>query len=101
MRIGIERQLASGHVLRAGYDYHPNPARRSAMTPLIPVVLEHTFALGYSMPLGHWTLALAGQLSCGPSTHVRRSRIVGGEFDDSTLDGYALGFFVGFTYGFD
>lgn len=100
-RIGIERKLGGGRILSAGYNYHPNPARRSAMTPLIPTVLEHTVALGYAVPLGRFTLALATQFSAGPSTRLGRSRIVGGEFDGGKLDGCAFGLFVGVTYAFD
>jgi len=101
VRIGIQRRLANGRMISAGYNYHPNPARRSAMTPLIPTVLEHTVAVGYSLTRGGWTLACAGQFSGGPPTRIDRSRIVGGEFDDSKLDGYAFGLFLSASYAFD
>lgn len=101
LRIGVERMLSGGRVLSAGYNYHPNPARRSTLTPLIPTVLEHTVALGFALPMGRFTLAFAAQFSAGPSTRIGRSRIVGGEFDGGKLDGYAFGLFVGVTYALD
>ena len=101
VRIGIERKLTNGRTLSAGYNYHPNPARHSTMTPLIPTVLEHTVALGYSIPVGRFTLAFATQFSTGPSTRVGRSRIVGGEFDGGKLDAYAFGLFVSLAYAYD
>ena len=102
LRIGIERQLANGRIVSAGYNYHPSPVRPSSMTPLIPAVLEHTLALGYTVPLGRITLSFAAQVSVGPSTRIGQSRIVGGEFDGGKLDdARAFGAFVGLTYAFD
>jgi long-subunit fatty acid transport protein len=101
LRIGIERTLPSGRILSAGYNYHPNPARQSSMTPLVPTVLEHTVALGYTVPMGRFTLGFATQFSAGPSAHIDRSRIAGGEFDGAKLDAYAFGVFVSIGYAFD
>ena len=101
LRIGIERKLSDGRSVSAGYNYHPNPARRSTMTPLVPSVLTHTFALGYTVPMGRFTLAFATQLSVGPSTRIGRSRIAGGEFDGGRIDVRAFGLFLSVAYAFD
>ena len=68
------------------------------MTPLVPTVLEHTFALGYAVPMGRFTLAFATQLSVGQSTRIGRSRIAGGEFDGGRLDAHAFALFVSLAY---
>jgi len=100
-RVGLERRVAPGRTLRIGYAYHPNPVPRDTMTPLIPTVLDHVFTAGYSVERGSWTFGVAAEFSGGNSTSVGDSRIVGGEFDESRLDGVAFGFFLSAAYRFE
>ena len=100
-RFGFEYALDANRIVRAGYAYHPNPVPRDTMTPLIPTVLEHIFTIGYSVRRGDWTWGLAAEFAGGNSVSVENSRIAGGEFDRSRLDGAGFGFFLSATYSFE
>ncbi|MEW6270053.1 MAG: outer membrane protein transport protein [Thermodesulfobacteriota bacterium] len=94
--LGYELYLTPEATVRLGYTHHPSPVPDSTLTPVIPVTLEHVLALGFGWRIGEAQLDLSYQYTFGPTRHVARSSLVGGDHDASslTVDGHA--WFVGF-----
>jgi long-subunit fatty acid transport protein len=84
VRVGAERQLPWGHVLRLGYVHHSNPIPDSTLTPYIHTTLENTFSVGYGWKGCRWDTDLAYQYGMGPRNSVGTSGLVGGDFSQST-----------------
>ena len=86
-RLGYERVLDNGNVVRCGYVYHESPVPSGTLTPFIQATLEHAFSLGYGCKWRSWNLDFAYMYSFGPDRHVGVSDLAGNEFGQSTQRG--------------
>jgi len=84
VRVGYERILSGGQVLRFGYDYHRNPIPTATATPYIQAMLEHAFSMGYGWTWNSWSVDLAYMFTFGPDQAVAVSDWIGGDFDQSS-----------------
>ncbi len=100
VRIGYEYFPTPTDVLRAGYVFHPNPIPDSTLMPLLTGTLEHAVSVGYGHQWKKWRIDLAYQFSWGPTNHVSRIRIIGGDFDHSSVKAQAHWLFLTFAYSF-
>ncbi|MBI5756417.1 MAG: outer membrane protein transport protein [Nitrospirae bacterium] len=83
---------------QTGYIYNKNPVPNNTLTPLIPGILEHALSLGYDHKGQHWILSTAYQYSFGPKESVGTSKIIGGDFDNSTMEVNAHWIFFNLMY---
>ena len=86
IRLGYERQLASGDRFRCGYVYHRNPIPTSTLTPYIVSLMEHSVSVGYGTQFRGWNVDFAYQLMFGGDASVGTSGIVGGDFDNAEYE---------------
>jgi long-chain fatty acid transport protein len=100
VRIGYEYFPTSDDVLRFGYVFHRNPIPDATLIPLLAGTLEHAISVGWGHRWNKWRIDLAYQFSWGPTNHVSYSRMVGGDFDHSSVKAQAHWFFVSFSYSF-
>jgi long-chain fatty acid transport protein len=89
LRLGYEMATTDFETWRFGYVYHGAPPPDSTLNPFIDGILEHAFSVGYSYAFPRATLNTAYQYTFGPTHHVGNSAIVGGDFDNSTLQAQA------------
>jgi len=89
LRLGYEFQPDDLNTWRAGYVYHNSPAATSTLNPFLDGVLQHAFSAGYSRKLNRAILNAAYQYNFGPTRHVGTSDIVGGDFNNSSLNAQA------------
>ncbi len=89
MRLGYEWQSSDLDTWRVGYTYHGSPVPDATLNPFLDGVLEHGFSAGYSRKLNRAILNLAYQYNFGKPRAVGTSAIVGGLFDNTTLNAQA------------
>ncbi len=94
VRTGYEHFFGNDKVLRTGYVYHRNPIPDATLTNYIPAILEHAFSVGYGQKVCGWNVDLAYQFSWGASRSVGTSAILGGDFDNSSVDAEAHWFAI-------
>ena len=99
-RVGYEFFATPRDVIRVGYAYHDNPIPADTVVPNLAGVLEHAFSVGYGHQWERWRLDAAYQYSFGPTAHVSRSRLIGGDYDHSSVRAQAHWFFVSLSYSF-
>ena len=100
VRIGYEYFPTTDDVFRAGYVYHENPIPDSTLFPLLAGTLEHAVTLGYGHKWNDWRIDFAYQYSWGSTNHSSFNKIVGGDFDNSSVKSQAHWFFVGVSWSF-
>jgi long-chain fatty acid transport protein len=86
MRLGYEWTNDDVQTWRVGYTYHGAPAPDSTLNPFLDGILRHGFSLGYSYALPRVTLNAAYQYNFGATQVVTTSSLVGGDFNNSTLN---------------
>ena len=85
VRLGYERELSNGHIVRCGYVHTKNPIPNSTLTPFIQAIHEHAVSVGYGWTTKrNWQIDLSYMYCFSPTIHVGTSDIIGGDFDDST-----------------
>jgi long-chain fatty acid transport protein len=89
MRLGYEFETSEISTWRAGYAYHGAPPPDSTLNPYLDGILRHAFSLGYTRKLPRADLNLAYQYTFGPTQFVTDSSLVGGDFDNSSLNAQA------------
>ena len=89
MRLGYEWLPNDRDTWRTGYVYHGSPVPDSTLNPYLDGVLNHAFSLGYSRNLGRAVFNAAYQYNFGKNRHVDDSIIVGGDFDNTSLNAQA------------
>ncbi len=89
LRLGYEFDTSEVSTWRAGYVYHGSPPPTSTLNPYLDGILEHAFSLGYSRKLPRADLNFAYQYTFGPTQHVTTSSIIGGDFDNTSLNAQA------------
>ncbi len=89
MRLGYEWEPNDLDTWRVGYTYHGSPVPDSTLNPFLDGVLEHGFSAGYSRKLDRAILNFAYQYNFGKPCAVGTSAIVGGLFDNTTLNAQA------------
>lgn len=99
-RIGYEYFPTPKDVVRVGYIYHKNPIPNGTLIPLLTGTLEHAVSVGYGHQWDRWRMDLAYQYSWSAENRVSDSRIVGGDFDHSSMKAQAHWLFLGFSYHF-
>ena len=99
-KFGYEYSPKPHHVWRIGYIYHDNPIPDSTLIPLLAGTLEHAVSVGYGHKWDKWRMDLAYQYSWGSTDRVSHSRIIGGDFDHSSLKAQAHWFLLSFAYSF-
>ncbi len=58
--LGIEKALASGDVVRAGYSYHSLIIDKDSLSPTFALTPQHDYALGYGTKLNaNWLMNIA------------------------------------------
>ena len=97
-RVGYEFFPTTRDVLRAGYTYHDNPIPAATLIPNLAGTLEHAVSAGYGHRWERWRVDVAYQYSWGPTNHVSHSRMVGGDYDHSSVKAQAHWFFLSFSY---
>jgi len=85
LRLGYEFFTNCCDVWRVGYIFHPRPVPNDTLNPYLDGVLEHAFSVGHSTQWGDWRFNTAYQYSFGPKREVGTSKIVGGDFDNSSF----------------
>lgn len=100
IRTGYEFKATENDVWRAGYVYHPSPAPSNTLNPLIDGILTQAVSVGYSHRWESWMVNLAYQYSFSPNRHVDESLIVGGNFNNSSLQAQAHWISVSLVYSF-
>jgi long-subunit fatty acid transport protein len=101
VRTGYEWFYSDASVLRLGYTYNSVTIPSSTLTPWIPGILEHTFAIGWGTRFeNNWRLDLAYQFSFGPERTEGTSALVGGDFSNSTFDAQVHWISVALTHTF-
>jgi long-subunit fatty acid transport protein len=89
-RIGYEVDWTDLDTWRFGYAYHGSPVPDSTLNPYLDGVLNHAFSIGYSRKLGGGAIINAAyQYNFGANRHVGTSSIIGGDFNNSSLDAQA------------
>jgi len=99
-RLGYEYLLTMADTLRFGYIYNRNPVPDSTLVPVIPGILEHVVSVGYGRNWKNWTLDVAYKYSFGSRQSVGSSKILGGDYDNSSVDIDAHVFRLGIQYHF-
>ncbi len=99
-RLGYEYFSTPDDVIRAGYIFHQNPIPNETLFPLLAGTLEHAVSLGYGHQWKKWRMDLAYQFSWGPRNDVSQSRLVGGDYDNSSVKAQAHWFMVSFSCSF-
>ena len=85
VKTGVERNLANGRVVRAGYIYHRNPIPEETLNPFLQTTLEHAFSVGYGWLWKASEIDVAYQYSFADDQSVVMSQFLGGDFDNSTV----------------
>jgi long-chain fatty acid transport protein len=86
MRLGYEWMTDDLQTWRVGYVYHGAPAPDSTLNPFLDGILKHGVSVGYSYALPRVILNAAYQYNWGPTQTVVTSSLVGGDFNNSTLN---------------
>ncbi|MFQ5733213.1 MAG: OmpP1/FadL family transporter [Planctomycetaceae bacterium] len=97
VRLGYEWFLDDGDVFRVGYIHSSEVIPSSTLSPLIPATLENTFSVGYGKWKGDTRFDIAYQYAFGPTRRVGVNRIVGGDFNFSTVKAQTHWLFLGWT----
>ena len=98
--MGYEYLLNMADTLRFGYIYHRNPVPDSTLVPVIPGILEHLVSVGYGRHWKNWNFDVAYQYTFGSRQSVGTSDILGGDYDDSSVDIDAHVLTLGVQYSF-
>lgn len=98
--LGYEYFLTMVDTLRLGYVYTENPVPSSTLVPVIPGILEHLISLGYGRNWKNWSFDFAYQYSFGSRQSVGTSKILGGDYDNSSVDIDVHLFALGIQYHF-
>ena len=99
-RLGYEYLLTMTDTFRFGYIYNRNPVPDSTLVPVIPGILEHVVSVGYGRNWKNWTLDVAYKYSFGSRQSVGTSKIIGGDYDYSSVDIDAHVLRLGIQYHF-
>lgn len=99
-RLGYEHSLGPCSVFRTGYIYHRNPVPASTLTPFIPATLEHAISTGYGHRWASSRFDVGYQFSFGSSRDVGTSSVIGGDFDNSSMDASAHWLFLTYQQRF-
>lgn len=85
VRLGLQRGLCHGRVIRAGYVYHRNVIPDETLTPFVQATVEHSLSAGYGWRAGNYNIDLGYQYMFGPDVNVGTSGFIGGDFDGSSV----------------
>ncbi len=99
-RVGYEFFPTSADVLRVGYVYHKNPIPSATLFPNLAGIVEHALSLGYGHKWERWGLDAAYQYSWGPTQYVSHSRIIGGDYNHSSVKAQTHWLFLSLSYRF-
>ena len=101
-RFGYEYFLmgSSDNIIRCGYLYNENPVSPGAQVPMIPGNVRHNVSVGYSHTWNKWEFGVASQYMFSEKDTVAESDILGGDFNNSSLDTKAYLLFLGVKYKF-
>ncbi len=99
-RVGYEFFATPRDVFRAGYIYHRSPIPDATLIPNLAGILEHAVSIGYGHQWNKWRVDLGYQYSWAPTNHVGHSRIVGGDYDCSSMRAQAHWVFLSLSYSF-
>ncbi len=94
VRAGYGHTFGEHTTARIGYIYNTNPIPDRTLTPLLPGILEHSFAAGVGHDFGLFDVNFAYQYSLGEVRDVERSALLGGDFDNSTMKAQAHWIFL-------
>jgi len=89
MRLGYEYDWTDFDTFRFGYVYHSSPSPDSTLNPYLDGILQHAFSLGYSRRVKKGSLNFGYQYNFGETRHVVDSGLIGGQFDDSSMNAQA------------
>lgn len=99
-RFGYEFFATPNDVFRIGYIFHDNPIPNSTLFPNLVGILEHAVSLGYGHTWEKWGLDAAYQYSWSGTNRVGVSRLVGSDYNHSTVKAQAHWLFLGLSYRF-
>ena len=86
MRLGYEWTTDDLQTWRIGYAYHGAPAPTSTLNPFLDGILQHGISVGYSYAFPRAIVNAAYQYNFGHTETVTTSSIIGGDFNNSTLN---------------
>ncbi len=89
LRTGYQVEYTDLDTFRFGYVYHSSPSPDSTLNPYLDGILVHAFSLGYSRRMTRGILNIAYQYNFSPTRHVVTSGLVGGQFDNSSMNAQA------------
>lgn len=98
MRLGYEWDSSDVNTWRLGYVYHGSPVPDATLNPLIDGVLTHGFSIGLSHKMQRAAVNLAYQYNMGKHRYVDQSGIIGGLFNNSSLDADAHFAMISLTF---
>jgi len=97
-RLGYEQLLTPVDTLRLGYIYIQNPVPDDTLTPMIPGILTNMITIGYGREWKNWIFNLAYLYAFSNKQSVGTSRIIGGDFDSSSVKESLHCFSFGIAY---
>ncbi|MGA1790297.1 MAG: OmpP1/FadL family transporter [bacterium] len=97
-RLGYEQLLTPVDTLRLGYIYIKNPVPDDTLTPMIPGILTNMITIGYGREWKNWIFNLAYLYAFSNTQSVGTSRIIGGDFDSSSVKESLHCFSFGIAY---
>ena len=80
IRLGFQRCLGNGRIVRTGYVYHPNVIPDDTLTPFIQSILQHTVSIGYGWHVGAYEIDLGYQYMFWPEPERGKKRFPGWRF---------------------
>ncbi len=100
VRVGADYALTKNDTVRLGYVYEKNPIPSDTLIPVIPAICKHQIEAGYGHSWEDWTVSASYGYIFGPEQDITTSKLVGGEYNNSTVDFTAHFFSVGAQYRF-
>jgi long-subunit fatty acid transport protein len=86
LRLGYEWMTDDLQTWRVGYTYHGAPAPTSTLNPFLDGILQHGFSIGYSYAFPRAIVNAAYQYNIGHTETVVNSSVIGGDFNNSTMN---------------
>ena len=98
IRVGGDYALTENDTIRLGYIYEKNPIPNDTLVPVIPAICQHEILAGYSHDWEKLSVTMAYGYIFGPSQDIETSKLVGGDYNNSTIDFSAHFISLGLQY---
>ena len=85
VRLGYQKALDHGRIIRTGYVFHRNPIPDATLTPYIPSTYVQTVSAGYGRRFKSCQVDFAYSYSWDDDPAVVTSGFIGGDYDNSQI----------------